>query len=114
MTDLSYLEEMGMGDNALIIEMVELFLENTPETLRRIKKHRDEENWTQLAAEAHKLKPNLSYMGLEGAKQTVIEIEKMAKSQSDLDAVEAKIDEVEIICKKAYTELQDRLVHLKG
>jgi len=114
LTDLSYLEEMGMGDASLVIEMVELFLENTPESLRQLKKYNSEEKWTLLAAEAHKLKPNLSYMGLEGAKKTIIEIEEIAKNQTELDSIEEKIHEVEEICKQAYTELQDRLANLKN
>lgn len=113
-TDLSYLEEMGMGDDSLVIEMVELFLENTPESLSQLRKYHTEENWSQLAAEAHKLKPNLSYVGLEGAKKKVIEIEKSAKNQTNLDSVEGKINEIEETCRQAYIELRDRLVHLKS
>lgn len=114
LTNLSYLESLGMGDDSIVIEMVELFLENTPESLRLIKKYKSEGDWSQLAAEAHKLKPNLSYMGLEGAKETVIEIEEIAKNQTDLDSLDDKIGEVEEVCKRAYSELHDRLENFKN
>ena len=113
-TDLSYLENIGMGDDALLIEMIELFLENTPESLRLMKEYERQEDWTQLAAEAHKFKPNLSYMGLERAQKLILEIEKSVKENSELDSVRGKIEEIESICTSAYSELSDRLDHLKG
>lgn len=113
-TDLSYLENMGMGDDSLIIEMIELFLNNTPETLRSMKRHEANGNWEKLSAEAHKLKPNLSYMGLEGAKEIILEIEDTIKTNSDLGSVSGMIIEVEAICNQAYTELSARLDSLQN
>lgn len=107
-TDLSYLENMGMGDNTLIIEMIELFLQNTPEALRAMKDYEVNGDWEKLGEEAHKLKPNLSYMGLEGAKDIIIEIEDQVKKKSGHSEISDKISEIEAICKQAYTELTEK------
>lgn len=113
LTDLSYLEDMGMGDDLLIIEMIELFLNNTPETLRSMKKHETNGEWKKLSAEAHKLKPNLSYMGLDGAKEIILELEETIRTDTDLGAVSGMIREIEAICNQAYEELSARLSNLQ-
>jgi len=113
-TNLSYLEEMGMGEDALLVEMIELFLENTPESIRILHTHAENEEWENLAAEAHKFKPNLFYMGLEDAQQVIIEIEESAKNRADLEAIPFKIQQIENVCQKAYLELEEILEELKS
>lgn len=114
LTDLSYLENLGMGDESLIIDMVELFLENTPESLRLIKKYESEKNWVKLSAEAHKLKPNLSFVGLEQAKALLLEVERSAKNKSNLETVGSNIQQIGEICERAYAELEETLKKLKN
>lgn len=112
-TNLSYLEEIGMGDDELLIEMIEMFIKNTPETLNTLREYNREEDWKMLSAEAHKFKPNLSYVGLEEAHQIVLEIEKTAKNESDPEGFSAEIDRLDDICQQAYKELNVQLEELK-
>ena len=112
-TNLSYLEELGMGDDELLIDMVEMFLKNTPESIEKLRKYHSNEDWKKLAAEAHKLKPNLSYVGLDGAREIIIGVEDSAKNQPEPDKIAEMIDEVDAICNEAYEELQVRLEELK-
>lgn len=113
-TNLAYLEELGMGDDDLLIEMVEMFLKNTPKSINTLRQHREEGNWQKLAAEAHKLKPNLSYVGLDEARDMIIKIEKSAKDDPDSDEIGAQIEEVNEICQQAYQELEVQLEELKN
>ncbi|MDX1671998.1 MAG: Hpt domain-containing protein, partial [Balneolaceae bacterium] len=94
--------------------MVEMFLENAPPTLENLKTHESESNWEKLAAEAHKFKPTLSYMGMEDAKDLLIEIEQDAKNESNLESIDARIDELQSYCEQAYDELQTELKQLQG
>ncbi|MDR8391902.1 Hpt domain-containing protein [Aliifodinibius sp. S!AR15-10] len=114
LTNLSYLEEVGMNDEDLLIEMVEMFLKNTPDSIEQLRQHHKEDNWKKLSAEAHKLKPNLSYVGLEQAREIVINIEKTAKTEPNPDELLQQIDEVDEICQIAYEELKERLRELKN
>lgn len=113
-TNLSYLEELGMGEDALLIEMIELFLVNTPESLQILRTHAQNEDWESLAAEAHKFKPNLFYMGLTDAQQVIIKIEESAKEESDLETILPRIQGIEVVCEKAYGELREILDELKS
>lgn len=114
LTDLTYLNDISMGDDSLVIEMVELFLENAPPTMENLKSHESEGNWEKLAAEAHKFKPTLSYMGMEDAKQLLIEIEQDAKKGTNLETIDTRIEELQSYCQKAYGELQSKLKQMQG
>ncbi|MDX1637557.1 MAG: Hpt domain-containing protein [Balneolaceae bacterium] len=113
LTNLSYLEELGMGDDDLLIEMVEMFLENTPVSIDQMRNHCDASNWKKLAAEAHKLKPNLSYVGLDNARDLVVDIEKTAKNDPDPSVLHDRLDRLNGICREAYKELEQQLEELK-
>ena len=91
-----------MGDDDLLIEMIDL-----------IRDHNEQENWKKVAAEAHKLKPNLSYMGLKKAREIIVNVEKTAKNDPDQMEIEHSIDRVETICRQAYQELEQELTALK-
>ncbi|MFH5831786.1 Hpt domain-containing protein [Halalkalibaculum sp. DA3122] len=113
-TNLAYLEDLGMGDDELMIEMVELFLTNTPDSIATLRQHCEGNNWKKLAAEAHKLKPNLSYVGLDEARNIIIEIEKCAKNHPEEQQLCSQIDEIDEICQQAYQELEIKLEELKS
>ena len=112
-TNLSYLEQLDTGDDEIIVEMVEMFLENTPESIELLEKHVKAGNWKKLGAEAHKLKPNLSYVGLDQARDIILEIENLAKNDPDAGQLKAKIEQLNGICKQAYRELEEQLQELK-
>ncbi len=113
-TNLSYLEELDTGDDGLIVEMVEMFLENTPRSIDLLQQHLDNNNWKKLGAEAHKLKPNLSYVGLDQAHEIIIKIEKMAKDDPDPEQLGNNIGKLNTICIQAYKELEEHLQELKN
>ena len=113
-TNLSYLEEIGMGDDDLLVEMIEMFLKNTPETLKSLREYNNEQNWNKLSAEAHKFKPNLSYVGLDEARDIILTIEQTAKTEDNPDGFIGEIEQVEEICQQAYKELEQQLQELKN
>lgn len=113
-TDLSYLKSMSSGDNALVIELIELFLENAPVTLQNMEDHCQQQQWSALAAEAHKLKPNLAYMGMEKSKSLILELEKDAKEQQNTDELAEKIKTLKQHIQEARTELQAELKKLNS
>lgn len=113
LTDLSYFEELGMGDEGLLIEMIEMFLQNTPESIGIIRDNIEQDNWKKVSAEAHKMKPNLSYMGLDEAWDLIVGVEKKAKTDPVKNELMSDIERVDSICQKAYIELEEELEGLK-
>lgn len=84
--DLSYLENMSGGDNSMIIEMIELFLKETPIHLENLKAANDKQEWSKVATEAHKVKPIMLYVGLSDLNLVCKKLEENAKGDQDVDA----------------------------
>ena len=113
-TDLSYLREMAMGDEDIVIETTEVFLEDTPDALEKMKAYYANEQWDELGKLAHKIKPNLSYMGMERARELIIDIEEQAKGKNISDDLRDKISEFEDLCRQAFGELTAKVKKLKS
>ena len=113
-TDLSYLREVAMGDEEIVAETVRAFLEDAPNGLANLKTHFSNQNWEKLAAQAHKIKPNLDYMGMKRAKELILEIEEQAKTESISDDLGDHIREFDSLCQTAFTELSEKVEQLES
>lgn len=83
--DLSYLENMSGGDNGMIAEMIELFLKETPIHLDNLKTANEDQNWSKVASEAHKVKPIMLYVGLSDLNLVCKKLEDNAKTEQDAE-----------------------------
>lgn len=113
-TDLSYLREVVMGDEEIVIETIQIFLENTPDILKKMKEHFANQEWDKLYKQAHQIKPNLEYMGLKQAREIILEIEEQAKSGKPSGNLGDKIKEFDSICSQALEELSAKIEELKS
>lgn len=113
--DLSYLEELSMGDESMIIEMIELFLEKSPGNVDAIHRHYRDEEWKKLGEAAHKFKPTLDYMGMEETRERLEAVERLVNNgePEDPERLKERIDEIEDQCKQAYGLLKKKLSQLK-
>ena len=111
--NMDYLNRLSMGDDTLVVEMIEMFLDNAPEMLENLHTHLNNENWTKMAAEAHRFKPTLSYMGMEQTKKVIENLEKIAADDPDVRDMEEKLNEIETMCNRAYNELKNKVEELK-
>jgi HPt (histidine-containing phosphotransfer) domain-containing protein len=58
---------------------ISMYLKIAPETFARMHQNVKEQNWKDLAINAHSLKPQAEYMGLSQLKDLLIQIEQHAK-----------------------------------
>lgn len=56
-----------------------MYLKIAPEIFERMKTNMHEQNWEELAINAHSLKPQAEYMGLAALKGLLVEIENSVK-----------------------------------
>lgn len=85
--DLSYLRDVSSGSNEFMMEMIDLFLEQTPAYFEQLSQFIAEENWARVAEIAHKIKPTLAFMGADAAKERMAEIETSARNLSNTDSI---------------------------
>ena len=111
-TDLDYLRDISTGDDQMVIEMIEVFLEGYSEALSEMHELNENENWEELRARAHKFKPNLAYMGISKGTEKILELEEQAKNNDPSINISTTLTELSSICEEASNELQLELQKL--
>lgn len=113
-SDLSYLREVVMGDEEIIIETTKAFIKETPNALKNIDEHFDNQEWDELYKQAHKIKPNMDYMGMIQARELILDIEEQAKSREISDDLGDKIKKFNTLCSQALDELTEKIEELES
>ncbi|TRX51421.1 response regulator [Fulvivirga sp. M361] len=104
--DLTYLENVCNGDQVFIKEMIETFIKNTPIGLNEMQKSMDMAQWDDVAKVAHKIKPSISFMGLDNLKPLVKNIELYGKENYNTELIPNLVTTLSDECKKAIGELR--------
>lgn len=85
--NLSYLQEVSKGNLEFMLDMIQIFLTRTPETLAVLEQEICSQNWEMVGFYAHKLKATYAYMGMLELKELLIKIEKSAKQLENLHEI---------------------------
>lgn len=114
-TDLVYLNKRTKSNPALMIEMITLYLDQTPGLIKEMKESFINKNWTLLNASLHKMIPSFSIMGIH------TEFEKMAKkvmayakTQEETPSIEELVLILEKVCLRACEELSNEIITIKN
>ncbi len=108
--DLTYLRDVASGSNEFMVEMIELFLIQTPGYFEQLDQLIGEKNWIKVADIAHKIKPTLAFMGADSARESMAEIEQNARDGKNLD----KIAPAFKLLKDMSVELFIKLTEIKN
>jgi HPt (histidine-containing phosphotransfer) domain-containing protein len=94
--DLSYLRDMSGNSIEFMIEMIDMFKQQTPLYISELEQALANKDWPKVSSCAHKIKPTFSYVGREDAKNHMQMIEHNARELNDLESL-----------PKAFQELTD-------
>jgi PAS domain S-box-containing protein len=83
--DLAFIQELEDPDYTC--EILELFLNTTPDILKEIHRETLHENWDHVYQAAHKLKGSVGILQMSNFLSDVTEIEELAKEKRELDRV---------------------------
>jgi HPt (histidine-containing phosphotransfer) domain-containing protein len=72
---------MADGDEVFLERMVNLFIKIVPESLVQLQEAYAQQNFTQLGAVAHKLKPSILNMGISTLRRDVLLLENRAETE---------------------------------
>ncbi|WP_069130310.1 PAS domain-containing hybrid sensor histidine kinase/response regulator [Rhodohalobacter halophilus] len=99
---LNNLEEMTGGDQELIVEMLDLFLDQTPELMDQILEYFNQGKYNLVKSSSHTLKPTFTYIGMEQATELAKKIEEMAGREQVIEKELAiLINELKDLCDDA-------------
>lgn len=113
-TDLNYLHEYSSNDKGFVIEMVELFVSSTPGFLQEMQNAFDEQDYEIVGRISHKIKPSMTFMGIKNGKELTIELEEIALEGAQVDLIESKMKEIQLLCSNAIEELKISIQELKS
>ncbi|HSV87930.1 MAG TPA: response regulator [Bacteroidales bacterium] len=107
--DLTYLEETSEGDKEFSSTMISFFVENTPTVLDNLKSSIQTKDWEAVRQIAHKLKPQVIYMGIHIIKDEVEKIEHLANIKTNLNEIPDLASKTEKYCFLAIEQLKEEL-----
>lgn len=107
--DLSYITEMGEGEDAFVKDMVGTFLKDAPGILIQMNQSARMKDWKKAGVLAHQFKTSLMFMGIQSLFDTIRHIEKSGRGMENHDSIPVWIDEVTVTCREAIRELNDFL-----
>lgn len=107
---LDYLNELTGGDDEIMGEMMNLFSENTPDVLARLRSLYNSKDWEEIKKVAHKFKPTLSYMGIKELEGVVPQIEKLALDNDPEEKIPALLDTLDFYTNEALKEIRENQI----
>jgi PAS domain S-box-containing protein len=106
--DLAYLSKRTKANTGLMMEMIRLYLDQTPVLMEQMKKGMGDKDWEAIHTAAHKMIPSFSIMGIRQ------EFENLAKTIQEYSGVRQHLDELpklilqlDNICLQACVELKE-------
>jgi len=109
--DLSMLMSIGKDDPGFIIRMLQLFVDETPPMMVKIKEAFASGDFKSVTYYAHRMKPSITNLGIKSLKADVLNIELHAADNPDTAALIERVDEV---LGKVVSEFLHELERLKS
>ncbi|CAN5357799.1 hypothetical protein BH11BAC1_BH11BAC1_03900 [soil metagenome] len=113
--DLDYLNHRTKSNPALMMEMISLYLEQTPPLISLMKKSVEEKDWDSLSSAVHKMIPSFSIVGISLDFEIIAKkIQEYANSQQQITGIHDLVLQLENVCTQACRELEEELITIKN
>jgi len=106
MYELSSLEAVAEGDQEFMIKVLKVFVTEVTEDLRRMRLAFGQNDLLELSKLAHKIKPNLILIRMEGASDSCLKIEKNKFDPISLELLNFHLQHLETTVKEVVLALQ--------
>jgi len=112
--NLEYLKQLTKSNPQIMVEMISLYMNQTPELINSMKESYGAKDWTSLHGAVHKLIPSFSIVGISSDFENIAKaIQECAFNQQDTTDLPGMILRIENVCIQAYKELEIELNDLK-
>lgn len=113
--DLGYLHRRTKSNPKLIMEMISLYLAQTPPLITAMKQSLIDKDFDLLEASMHKMIPSFSIMGIhQDFEEIARKIQEYAVTRLVKDGIEEMAIELENVCKQACEELEIEFNSIKN
>ncbi len=113
--DLDYLIRRTKANPELMMEMISLYLEQTPPLVREMKKSLYDKDWNLLYGAVHKMIPSFSIMGINSEFENMAKkVQEFANNQQQISGIPELVLKLEDVCTQACEELEEEFNKLKN
>ncbi|HVA99007.1 MAG TPA: ATP-binding protein, partial [Bacteroidia bacterium] len=113
--DLHYLIHRTKSDPKLMMEMISLYLEQTPPLISAMKQSLEDKDWKSLYAAVHKMIPSFSIMGISTDFENMAKkVQEYASTQQQTEGIPNLVLQLENICVQACAELEEEFNTIKN
>ncbi|MEO9258575.1 MAG: response regulator, partial [Crocinitomicaceae bacterium] len=112
--NLAYIDRCTKSNPDLMMEMISLYLEQTPPLIKLMKDSFLQKDWATLGSAVHKMIPSFSIVGIHVDYENMArKIQEYTTSQQQEDEINEMVLQLESICEKACIELGEELNTIK-
>jgi HPt (histidine-containing phosphotransfer) domain-containing protein len=108
MIDLTFLRKFTKDDPVKMKRYISLYLDVAPKTFEEMQRNLQSGDWEQLRINAHSLKPQSDFMGIQSLKEQLIKIEEAVQT-NHLDGIEELYDSAHTLSIEAERSLKEML-----
>jgi HPt (histidine-containing phosphotransfer) domain-containing protein len=114
-TDLKYLIKRTKNNPKLIMEMISLYLEQTPPLICTMKKSLEGNDWDSVYAAVHKMIPSFSIMGMGADIESIAKrVQEYAGAKQNTEEIPSLVLQLENVCAQACKELEGEYASIKN
>ena len=114
-TDLDYLIRRTKSNPKLMMEMISLYLEQTPPLIRTMKESLKNNDWALLQSAVHKMIPSFSIVGISVDFENMAKkVQEYASTQQEVHHISDLVLQLENVCIQACEELGEELNKIKN
>lgn len=95
MVDLTFLKQFTKEDPKKMKRYISLYLDVAPKTFAEMERNLKNKDWEQLRINAHSLKPQTDFMGLNSLKEELIKIEDVVQKN--------QVDDLKVLLNRSLT-----------
>lgn len=108
MVDLTFLKKFTKDDPNKMKRYISLYLDVAPKTFAEMQRNLKNGDWEQLRINAHSLKPQADFMGIDSLKEELIKIEEAVKL-NNVDILEKILNTSLVIAADSEMLLKEML-----
>ena len=112
--NLDYLNQRTKANPILMMEMITLYLEQTPALIITMKQSLLDKDWNSLQGAVHKMIPSFSIMGISSDFENMAKkIKEYASAEQEADGIHDLVLQLENVCAQACKELEEEFNTIK-
>ncbi len=105
--NLAYLKDVADGSQEFMVEMIDIFLHQTPGYLAQLETSIEKKDWSSVAEIAHKVRPTFTFIGVDQLTQIMASIEQKARTGEDLAVISKTFNEVKPLLTRVFEKLAE-------